>query len=131
MTTSKYSQLPITIHALREGTAENDEELREYNRRIVRLGDKLGIPVCATCDVHFLDYVEHAVYRKIILTSMGFKDAENQAPLYLRTTEEMLVQFEYLGAEKAKEIVHNQHKQYCRPDRGSSPDTKGHVHSDY
>lgn len=89
---------------VREGTAENDEELRDYNRRIVALGDKLGIPVCATCDVHFLD-PKDAVYRKIILASMGFKDAENQAPLYLRTTEEMLAQFEYLGEEKAKEVV--------------------------
>lgn len=89
---------------VREGTAENDEELKNYNRRIVELGDRLGIPVCATCDVHFLD-PKDAVYRKIILASMGFKDAENQAPLYLRTTEEMLAQFEYLGADKAKEVV--------------------------
>ncbi len=89
---------------VREGVAENDEELRDYNRRIVELGDKLGIPVCATCDVHFID-MKDAVYRKIILATMGFKDAENQAPLYFRTTEEMMGEFEYLGADKAKEVV--------------------------
>ncbi len=89
---------------VREGTAENDEELRDYDRRIVALGDKLGIPVCATCDVHFID-PKDGIYRKIILASMGFKDAENQAPLYFRTTEEMLAEFEFLGPDKAKEVV--------------------------
>ena len=89
---------------VREGVAEDDEELRNYNRRIVDLGDKLGIPVCATCDVHFID-MKDAVYRKIILATMGFKDAENQAPLYFRTTEEMMGEFAYLGEDKAKEVV--------------------------
>ncbi|MBQ8962044.1 MAG: PolC-type DNA polymerase III [Ruminococcus sp.] len=89
---------------IREGTAQNEEELRDYNRRIVALGEKLGIPVCATCDVHFID-PKDAVFRKIILATMGFRDAENQAMLYLRTTEEMLAEFQYLGEEKAKEVV--------------------------
>ena len=87
---------------VRDGKAENDEELMQYNREIVELGDKLGIPVCATCDVHFID-PKDGIYRKIILASMGFKDAENQAPLYLRTTEEMMKEFAYLGEDKAKE----------------------------
>ncbi len=89
---------------IREGKAENIEELQDYNRRIVELGDRLGIPTCATCDVHFLD-PKDAVYRKIILASMGFRDAEFQPPLYLRTTDEMLAEFMYLGEEKAKEVV--------------------------
>lgn len=89
---------------VREGTARDDEELREYNRRIIEMGDKLGIPVCATCDVHFID-PKDAVYRKIILAGMGFRDTENQAMLYFRTTDEMLAEFAYLGEEKAKEVV--------------------------
>lgn len=89
---------------VREGTAESIEELQNYNRRIIELGEKLNIPVCATCDVHFID-LKDAVYRKIILAGMGFKDSENQAPLYFRTTKEMLDEFAYLGEEKAKEVV--------------------------
>ena len=89
---------------VRDGVAKDDEELKDFNRYIVDMGDRLGIPTCATCDVHFLD-PKDAIYRKIILASMGFKDAEEQAPLYLRTTEEMLAEFEYLGDDKAKEVV--------------------------
>ncbi len=84
--------------------AANDEVLKEYNRTIIRLGDELGIPVCATCDVHFLD-PEDEVYRRILQAGQGYGDADLQAPLYLRTTDEMLQEFDYLGAEKAYEIV--------------------------
>ena len=89
---------------VRKGVARDDEELRDFNREVVALGDRLGIPTCATCDVHFIDQKD-AIYRKIILASMGFSDAEEQAPLYFRTTEEMMAEFEYLGEDKAKEVV--------------------------
>ena len=82
----------------------SEEELMDLNRRIVGLGEQYNKPVCATCDVHFLD-PEDEVYRRIIMSSKGFKDADDQAPLYLRTTDEMLREFEYLGSDKAEEVV--------------------------
>jgi DNA polymerase-3 subunit alpha (Gram-positive type) len=80
------------------------KDLEDKNKEIVALGEKYHKLVVGTCDVHFLD-PEDEVYRRIIMASKGFKDADNQAPLYLRTTEEMLKEFEYLGKEKAEEIV--------------------------
>ncbi len=80
------------------------EDIRNINRRIVKLGEQLHKPVVATCDVHFLD-PEDEVYRRIIMAGKGFEDADEQAPLYLHTTEEMLEEFSYLGADKAREIV--------------------------
>lgn len=82
----------------------SEEDLKEINRRIVHLGEQFNKPVVATCDVHFLD-PEDEVYRRIIMAGKGFGDADNQPPLYLHTTDEMLTEFEYLGSEKAREIV--------------------------
>ena len=83
--------------------ASNDD-LIDINKRIVKLGEEFGKLVVATCDVHFLN-PEDEVYRRIIMAGKGFKDADEQAPLYLRTTEEMLKEFEYLGSKKAEEVV--------------------------
>nr|MCR4989522.1 PolC-type DNA polymerase III [Lachnospiraceae bacterium] len=80
------------------------EDIQEINRQIVRLGEDAGKPVVGTCDVHFLN-PEDEVYRRIIMAGKGFDDADEQAPLFLRTTEEMLSEFDYLGPKKAREIV--------------------------
>ena len=80
------------------------EDIRNLNRRIVKLGEQFAKPVVATCDVHFMD-PEDEVYRRIIMAGKGFSDADEQAPLYLHTTDEMLEEFEYLGSAKAREIV--------------------------
>ena len=83
---------------------ETEEDIININKRIVKLGEDFGKLVVATCDVHFLD-PEDEVYRRIIMAGKGFKDADDQAPLYLRTTEEMLAEFAYLGSSKAEEVV--------------------------
>ncbi|BCN31479.1 PolC-type DNA polymerase III [Anaeromicropila herbilytica] len=80
------------------------EDLMNLNRKIIELGEEFHKPVVATCDVHFLD-PEDEVYRRIIMAGKGFKDADDQAPLFLRTTDEMLEEFSYLGAKKAEEVV--------------------------
>ena len=106
---SRYDYLEIQPIAnneflVREGRVKDDNELRALNKKIVDLADKLGKPCVATCDVHFKDE-EDGVFRKILQAGQGYKDADNQAPLFLRTTDEMLKEFAYLGEEKAFEIV--------------------------
>ncbi len=87
-----------------DSPVETEEDIININKRIVKLGEDFGKLVVATCDVHFLD-PEDEIYRRIIMAGKGFKDADDQAPLYLRTTEEMLAEFQYLGSAKAEEVV--------------------------
>ena len=89
---------------LNNGQAKDEEQLRDFNRTVIKLGKATGIPVCATGDVHFIEPAD-SIYREIIMTGMGFEDASQQAPLYFRDTEDMLSEFSYLGKETAYEVV--------------------------
>ena len=87
-----------------KGMAKDEEQLRDWNRDILRLADELGKPCCATGDVHFLE-PEDEVFRRILMAGQGFSDADNQAPLYFKSTDEMLKEFSYLGEDRAYEVV--------------------------
>ncbi|MDQ2086902.1 PolC-type DNA polymerase III [Herbivorax sp. ANBcel31] len=87
-----------------KGMVESQEDLKDINKKIVELGNRYKKPVAATCDVHFMDSKDE-VFRRILMAGQGFSDADNQAPLYFRTTYEMLDEFRYLGEEKAREVV--------------------------
>ncbi|WP_416198002.1 MAG: PolC-type DNA polymerase III [Sporanaerobacter sp.] len=91
-------------HLIADGMVKNEEELRDINRKILSIGKKYNKPVVATGDVHFLD-PEDEIYRRILMYGQGFKDADNQPPLYFMTTDEMLEEFSYLGEKEARKVV--------------------------
>lgn len=89
---------------MKKGSVKDEDELKGINKKIYDLAKEINKPTVATCDVHFLDPYDEA-FRRIIMAGQGFGDADNQPPLYLRTTEEMLKEFSYLGDEIAREVV--------------------------
>ncbi len=114
-----FEIMPLTNNAfmLREGIAPDEEALRAFNRRVVALGEKMGKPVVATGDVHFLE-PEDSVFREVLMTKLGFSDADQQAGLYFKPTDEMLEEFSYLGEETARRVVitaSNEIADLCEP----------------
>ncbi len=101
-----FEIMPLCNNAfmLEAGMAKSEEEIRDFNRRVIAVADELGKPVCATGDVHFLD-PEDEVFRHILLNAKGFTDSDKDLPIYFKTTEEMLEEFAYLGEERAYEVV--------------------------
>lgn len=104
-----YDYLEIQCHRnnaylVRDGRVTDEEGLKEINKRIIEIGEALGKPVVAACDVHFMNPAD-SIYREILMSGEGYKDAEQQAPLYFRTTDEMLAEFDYLSKDKAYEVV--------------------------
>ncbi len=111
-------------YMLREGIVNSNEELQELDRTVIRIAEALGKPVCATGDVHFMEKTD-AAFRAVIQDSMGYTDCDRQPPLYLKTTQEMLSDFAYLGEDKAFEIVvknPNMIADMCDPDLKAFPD---------
>ncbi|MGL5245505.1 MAG: PolC-type DNA polymerase III, partial [Sarcina sp.] len=97
-------------YLIRKGNVKDEEELKSINKKIYEFGKKMGKPIVATCDVHFLEPTDEA-FRRIIMAGQGFNDADNQPPLFFRTTNEMLKEFDYLGEDIAREVViHNTQK---------------------
>ena len=94
------------MHLIRSGKVQSEEEIRDIYRKIMQLGERYNKPVVATCDVHFID-PDDEIYRRIIMAGEGYKDADMQAPLYFRTTEEMLAEFAYLGDDAKKAVIDN------------------------
>ncbi|MBQ0101272.1 MAG: PolC-type DNA polymerase III [Firmicutes bacterium] len=111
-------------YLIAQGQANNDEDLRNFNRRLIAIADEAGKPVCATCDAHFLEKHDE-IYRKILLAGMKFSDADKDTGIYFRTTEEMLKEFDYLGDRAEEVVITNTNKIADMVESGIRPFPKG------